>query len=102
MKLNLVDIFDVGLALFFIGSLGLFFVKGNLISVLISIELILLSVNYMFVLLSVFHQDILGQVYAVCVLAVAAAESCLGLSLVLVFYRLRGSISVEVANLLKA
>jgi len=102
MYLNLIDVFDVGLVLFFIGCLGIFFLRSNLISVLISIELILLSLNYLFVVYSVYHQDVIAQFYALCILAVAAAESSLGLSILLVFYRIHSSISIEEVNLLKA
>jgi len=98
----MLEIFDVGLAVYFIGCLGLFFFRSNLISVLIAIELVLLSINYLFVLLSVYHQDIQGQFYAMSILSVAAAESALGLSIVLIFYRVKGSVFVEDTNLLKA
>jgi len=101
MEINLFDIFDVGFVIFVIGCLGLFFLSSNLINLLISIELVLLSLNYMFVLFSVYLQDGLGQFFAICILSVAAAESAIGLSLVLVFYRIRGSIYLEDINLLK-
>jgi len=105
MKYNvnfIMDVFDVGLGLYFIGSVGLFLLRRNLIGTLISIELLLLSLNYLFLLFSVYHQDAVGQLYALCVLAVAAAESSLGLSILLIFYRIRGSVLIEKASLLKA
>jgi len=98
---NIIDFFDVGLALFFIGSLGVFFLANNFISVLISIEIMLLSLNYLFVLFSSYLDDAMGQFYALCVLSVAASESSIGLSLLLIFYRVRGSISSREARLLK-
>jgi len=68
---------------------------------LMSIELMLLAVNLNFVLFSVFLDDIVGQIFALLVLTVAAAESAIGLALLVVYYRVRGTIAVEFINLIK-
>jgi len=99
---NIIDIFDVGLGLYFVGSIGLLVSRYNLIGILIALEVMLLSVNYLFIMFSIYHQDAIGQLYALCVLAVAAAESSVGLSLLLIFYRVRGSVAVENVSLLKS
>lgn len=92
----------VSFVLFFIGSFGMFLYKRHFIIVLISLELLLLSINLQLVVFSVFIDDLLGQVYALLTLTVAAAESSLGLAIVVVFYKLRGGISIDLINLLKA
>ena len=68
---------------------------------LMSIELMLLAVNLNFIIFSVFLDDILGQVFALFVLTVAAAESAIGLAILVVYYRIRGTVSIEYINLLK-
>jgi len=68
---------------------------------LLCIELMLLSINMNFVIFSVYLDDIVGQIFALFVLTVAAAESAIGLALLVVYYRVRGSLSVELINLLK-
>jgi len=81
---------------------GMFLSRKHAIVILISLELILLSTNINFVVFSVFLDDILGQIYALLILTVAAAESALGLAILIVYYRLRGGISLELISLLKA
>jgi len=65
------------------------------------IELIFLAVNYNFLIFSVFVDDIAGQFFALCVITIAAAESAIGLSILVVFYKLRGGISLDIINYLK-
>lgn len=89
-------------ALFLIGSFGMFLYKRHFIIILISLELLLLAINLQLVVFSVFIDDLLGQVYGLVTLTVAAAESSLGLAIVVVFYKLRGGISLDLINLLKA
>jgi NADH-quinone oxidoreductase subunit K len=88
--------------LFIVGSLGMFLVRKHIIMILISLELILLAVNMNFIVFSVYLDDLVGQIYAILILTVAAAESSLGLALLIVYYRLRGGISVDLISLLKA
>jgi len=92
----------LSLILFIIGSLGMFLVRKNIITILISFELILLAININFIVSSVFLDDLTGQIYALFVLTVAAAESSIGLALLIVYYRIRGGISVNLISLLKA
>jgi len=89
------------LILFLIGVLGLILNRKNLLILLISIELILLAVNLCFLFFSLFFNDLVGQVFALFVLTVAAAESAIGLALLVVYYRVRGSIHIELINQLR-
>lgn len=81
--------------------LGLFF-RRHIILILICLELILLSCNINFIIFSVFLDDLLGQIYSLLVLTIAAVESSLGLALIILYYRLRGGISLELITLLKS
>ena len=91
----------VGAVLFTIGVLGIFINRKNVIIILMSIELILLSVNINLVAFSSFLNDLVGQVFALVVLTVAAAEAAIGLAILVVFFRNRGSIAVEDVDRLK-
>jgi NADH-quinone oxidoreductase subunit K len=91
----------VAAILFTLGIFGIFLNRKNVIIILMSIELILLSVNINLVSFSSFLGDIVGQVFALLVLTVAAAEAAIGLAILVVFYRNRGSIAVEDINLMK-
>ena len=91
----------VAAALFVIGIFGIFLNRKNVIVILMSVELMLLAVNINFVAFSSFHADLLGQVFALFVLTVAAAEAAIGLAIVVVYYRNRGSIAVEDVNMMK-
>src|ERR1700681_3418867 len=101
MTIGLAHYLTVGAILFTLGILGIFLNRKNVIVILMSIELILLAVNINLVAFSAFLRDIVGQVYALIVLTVAAAESAIGLAILVVFYRNRGSIAVEDINLMK-
>jgi NADH-quinone oxidoreductase subunit K len=92
----------LSISLFLVGAFGMFLSRKHVIIILISLELILLSININFVVFSVFLDDLLGQIYALLVLTVAAAESALGLAILIVYYRLRGGISIDLINLLKS
>jgi len=92
---------SLSLIIFFLGGLGIFLFRKNLINILISLELILLSINLNFIIYSSFLDDILGQIYCLMVLTIAAAESSIGLALLIIYYRLRGGISIDLINLLK-
>ena len=86
---------------FTIGVLGIFLNKKNVIIILMSIELILLSVNINFVAFSVYLGDLSGQIFAMFTLTVAAAEAAIGLAILVVFFRNLGSIEVQQINKLK-
>lgn len=80
----------------------MFLSRKHLIIVLISLELMLLSININFVVYSVLLDDILGQIYAIMLLAIAAAETAIGLAILVIYYRLRGGISIDLMCLLKS
>lgn len=87
--------------LFTVGVVGIFVNRKNLIVILMAIELILLSVNFNLIAFSVFLGTITGQIFAMLVLTVAAAEAAVGLAILVVFFRQRGDISVEAIDQMK-
>lgn len=91
----------LALGLFFFGVAGVFITRRNLILIIMSIELILLSVNLIFIVSSIYLDDILGQVFSLYVLTVAAAESAIGLALVVNYYRIRSIISIDYISTIK-
>ena len=91
----------VGAILFTIGVFGIFLNRKNVIIILMSIELILLSVNINFIAFSAHLGDLVGQVFAMFVLTVAAAEAAIGLAILVVYFRNRGTIAVEDINMMK-
>jgi NADH-quinone oxidoreductase subunit K len=101
MTIGLGHYLAVAAMLFTLGIFGIFLNRKNVIIILMSIELILLAVNINLVSFSSFLGDIVGQVFALFVLTVAAAEAAIGLAILVVFYRNRGSIAVEDINLMK-
>ena len=101
MIIGLGHYLSVAPIVFTLGVLGIFLNRKNVIIILMSIELILLSVNINLVAFSTFLGDIVGQVYALIVLTVAAAEAAIGLAILVAYFRNRGSIAVEDIDLLK-
>ena len=91
----------VGAILFVLGVFGIFLNRKNVIVILMAIELILLAVNINLVAFSVHLGDMVGQVFAMFVLTVAAAEAAIGLAILVIFHRNRGSIAVEDVNMMK-
>ena len=101
MTIGLAHYLAVAAILFTIGVFGIFVNRKNIIVILMSVELILLSVNINFVAFSAELNDLAGQVFALLILTVAAAEAAIGLAILVVFYRARGTIAVEDVNKLK-
>lgn len=101
MAIGLSHYLSVAAILFTIGVFGIFLNRKNVIVILMSIELLLLAVNLNFVAFSSFLGDLVGQVFALLVLTVAAAESAIGLAILVVYFRNRGSIAVEDINMMK-
>ena len=101
MDITLGHFLTVAAILFTIGVFGIFLNRKNVIIILMSIELILLAVNINLVAFSTHLGDLVGQVYALFVLTVAAAETAIGLAILVAFYRNRGSIAVEDINQMK-
>ena len=91
----------LGVVIFSIGIIGIFLNRKNVIVILMSIELILLAVNINLVSFSIFINDLTGQVFAMFILTVAAAEAAIGLAIIVVYYRNTGTIRVEEIKSLK-
>ena len=91
----------LGAVIFTIGIAGIFLNRKNIIIILMSIELILLSVNINFVSFSYFLGDLTGQIFSLFILTVAAAEAAIGLAILVCFFRNKGSIAVDDANVMK-
>ena len=101
MIIGLGHYLTVAAVLFTLGVFGIFLNRKNVIVILMSVELILLAVNLNLVAFSAFLGDLTGQIFALLVLTVAAAEAAIGLAILVVFYRNRGSIAVEDINMMK-
>lgn len=89
------------ISLFILATFGIMFSRSNIIIVLMCIELMLLSVNLNFLLLSVYLDDAVGQVFSLLILTVAAGESAIGLSILILYYRIRGNILINESTVLK-
>lgn len=100
-SITLTHYLTVSSLLFVIGVCGIFLNRKNIITILMAIELILLSVNINLVTFSVTLGDLTGQIFSILVLTVAAAEAAIGLAILVVYYRNRGSIDVEDINMMK-
>ena len=96
--IGLVHYLTVSAILFVIGVLGIFLNRRNIILMLMAIELLLLSVNINLVAFSAFLGDMKGQIFAMFVLTVAAAEAAIGLAILVIFFRRRGTIAVDAAD----
>ena len=91
----------LGAIIFSIGVIGIFLNRKNVIVILMSIELILLAVNINLVSFSIFMNDLIGQIFTLFILTVAAAEAAIGLAIIVVYYRNKGTIRVEEIDSLK-
>ncbi len=101
MTIGLGHYLTVGAILFVLGVLGIFINRKNVIVILMSIELILLSVNVNLVAFSAYAGDLVGQVFAMFVLTVAAGEAAIGLAILVIYFRNRGTIAVDDINMMK-
>ena len=88
----------LGFTLFLIGILGFVLNRKNIILMLISIEIMLLSITFIILINSLLFEDIIGQVFSIYIIVIAAAESAIGLGILVAFYRLRGNISLTFKN----
>ena len=86
---------DLSIILFLVGIIGFVLNRKNIILILISIEIMLLAVTFLILVSSLSFDDILGQIFAIYILSIAGAESAIGLSIIVAFYRLRGNIVIE-------
>ncbi len=101
MEIGLFHYLALAAILFTMGIFGIFLNRKNVITILMSIELMLLAVNINLVAFSSFMGDMTGQIFAMFVLTVAAAEAAIGLAILVVYFRSRGSIAVDDINLMK-
>jgi NADH-quinone oxidoreductase subunit K len=101
MEIGIAHYLTVAAILFTIGVFGIFLNRKNIIVILMSVELMLLAVNINLIAFSSFLGDLVGQVFALFVLTVAAAEAAIGLAILVVYFRNRGNIDVEDVNLMK-
>ena len=98
MQINTINISTF---LFLISLVGLFLNQKNILIMLMSLEMLFLSISFGLVFSSVYLDDINGQIYAILILTVAAAESSIGLAILVIYYRIRNTITIELMNLLK-
>ena len=101
MTVGLAHYLAVAAILFTIGVFGIFVNRKNIIVILMSVELMLLAVNINLVAFSVYLHNVVGQIFAMFVLTVAAAEAAVGLAILVTFFRNRGDIAVDQANMMK-
>jgi len=101
MEIGLTHYLTLAAIMFTIGVFGIFLNRKNVIVILMSIELMLLAVNINFIAFSSFMHDMAGQVFSMFILTVAAAEAAIGLAILVVFFRNRGSIAVEDISTMK-
>jgi len=88
--------------MFFIGVGGVILNRTNILAILMSLEISLFSISLNFLIFSVYLDDMIGQIFALFILTIAACESSIGLAIILVYYRVRGSIRIDQASLLKS
>ncbi len=101
MNIEIIKFLLTSIFLFLVGLMGIFLIKKNIIIVLMSLELMLLSININFILFSVYLDNITGQLFALFVVTVAAAESAIGLAILVVYYRIKGLVSINFINSIK-
>lgn len=101
LEIGIEHYLTVAAMLFTLGVFGIFLNRKNVIIILLSVELILLSVNVNMVAFSFYMGDLIGQIFTMLILTVAAAELSIGLAILVVYFRNRGSIAVEDINLMK-
>jgi NADH-quinone oxidoreductase subunit K len=101
MIIDLVKYLSIAMGLFILGVWGIFLNRKNIIIMLMSIELMLLAVNLNFIIFSVYLDDLLGQVFVIFILTVAAAESAIGLSILVIYSRIKGSLAIDFIHLMK-
>jgi len=92
---------SINFILFGISLLGIFLNFRNILIILMGIELILLSLNLNFIFFSIYLDDLYGQLFSLFILTIAASESAIGLAIIIIYYRLRGNISINQTSILK-
>nr|YP_010316762.1 NADH dehydrogenase subunit 4 [Batrachospermum sp.]UNB13415.1 NADH dehydrogenase subunit 4 [Batrachospermum sp.] len=99
--LTQINCFSISFLLFLIGMFGLFINQKNILVMLMSLEIMFLALSFNWILSSVYLDDVMGQIFALLILTVTAAESSIGLAILVVYYRIRSTVTVELMNLTK-
>lgn len=99
--LNLMNCITILCILFLIGVFGMILNKRNILLMLMSLEMMFLAISFNWIFSSIYLDDIVGQIFSLLILAVAAAESSIGLAILVIYYRIRTTITVELMNLTK-
>jgi NADH-quinone oxidoreductase subunit K len=100
-EMEFIAFYTVVFTIFIIGFFGIFLNRKNIILIIMSVELLLLSINFGFLTTSVYTDDYVGQILAIFVLTVAAAESSIGLAILVIYFRIIGSVNIELISLLR-
>ena len=100
--MSIIQISYITSLMFFVGVIGVVLNRTNILAILMSLEIALFSISLNFLIFSVYLDDIIGQIFALFILTIAACESSIGLAIILVYYRVRGSVRVDQASLLKS
>ena len=101
MRIMIFSIYSLPFIIFTLSIIGIILNRSNIILILICIEIMLLSISISFILNSILLETIIGQLYSIYIITVAAVESAIGLSIMISFYKIKGSISIRFLNLLK-
>jgi NADH:ubiquinone oxidoreductase subunit K len=99
--MNFITLVFIPITIFLVSLIGIFVNRKNILLIIICVELALLAINFSFLVSSFYLDDSLGQIFAFFVLSVAAAESSIGLAILVAYYRVHGSITIESGRLLK-
>ena len=99
--LNQTNYINISFLLFLISLVGMFLNQKNILIMLMSLEMMFLTISFTFIFSSVYLDDIVGQIFALLILTIAAAESSIGLAILVIYYRIRGTITVELMSLTK-
>lgn len=100
--MSIIQISYITSSMFMIGVCGVILNKTNILAILMSLEIALFAISLNFLIFSVYLDDMIGQIFALFILTIAACESSIGLAIILVYYRVRGSIRLDQASLLKS
>ena len=100
--MNFIAVYCISFLLFCIGLFGIYTNRKNVLTVIICFELLLLSINLNFLISAFYLDDIFGEIFVVFILTVASAETSIGLAILIVFYRLKGSIAIDLIKNLKS
>jgi len=101
ISISLEQFLSIGITIFLFGLFGILVLRRNLIMIVISLELLLLAVNFLFIIFSIYLDDMLGQLFSIFILTIAGAESSIGLALLVVYHRIVGSITLTDLSCLK-